>query len=145
MPLLPVLLLVAVLGGDTLRTPGLYEPVEILKDKSGVSHIYAKNEHDLFFAQGYSAARDRLFQLEIWRRQAAGTVSEAMRIVALPSNRRNGPGPSARVVDEQATQLPVAISRAISLGLRMIRSFPKEKSLGCRRRFRRAKSPLFVS
>ncbi len=78
MPLIHVLLLAAILGGDTLRTPGLREPVEILKDQNGISHIYAKNEHDLFFAQGYSAARDRLFQLELWRRQATGTVSELL-------------------------------------------------------------------
>src|SRR4051812_48043969 len=63
---------------DTLRVQGLREPVEIVHDRNGVSHIYARNEHDLFFAQGYSAARDRLFQLELWRRQATGTVSELL-------------------------------------------------------------------
>ena len=56
--------------------PGLGEAVEILRDRWGVSHIYARNEHDLFLAQGYSAARDRLFQLELWRRQATGTLAE---------------------------------------------------------------------
>ena len=66
------------MAGDTLRVPGLRAPVEIIRDRSGISHIYAKNEHDLFFAQGYSAARDRLFQLELWRRQATGTVSELL-------------------------------------------------------------------
>ncbi|HEY4129143.1 MAG TPA: penicillin acylase family protein [Gemmatimonadaceae bacterium] len=65
-------------NADTLRVPGLQQPVEILRDHAGISHIYAKNEHDLFFAQGYSAARDRLFQLELWRRQATGTVSELL-------------------------------------------------------------------
>lgn len=54
---------------------GLDQPVEILKDKWGISHIYAETEHDLFFAQGYSAARDRLFQFEIWRAQATGTTA----------------------------------------------------------------------
>ena len=48
----------------------------ILKDKWGISNIYAKTEHDLFFAQGYSAARDRLFQFEIWRAQTPGTTPE---------------------------------------------------------------------
>ena len=48
---------------DTLRVAGLSHPVEIIRDRWGVSHIYAGNEHDLFFAQGFSAARDRLFQL----------------------------------------------------------------------------------
>lgn len=61
-----------------LRIGGLSEPVEIIKDRWGISHIYAKNEGDLFFAQGYNAARDRLFQLEIWRRQATGTVAEVL-------------------------------------------------------------------
>lgn len=66
---------------DTLHVTdvrGLYEPVEIIKDTWGISHIYARNEHDLFFAQGYCAARDRLFQFEIWRRQATGTVAEIL-------------------------------------------------------------------
>ena len=55
---------------------GLRQPVEILRDRWGISHIFAKSEHDLFFAQGFSAARDRLFQLELWRRQATGTLAE---------------------------------------------------------------------
>jgi penicillin amidase len=63
---------------ETLQVPGLTRPVEILKDRWGVSHIYAQNEEDLFFAQGYNVARDRLFQLELWRRQATGTVAEIL-------------------------------------------------------------------
>lgn len=56
----------------------LQKPVEIIRDKWGVAHIYAQNEHDLFWAQGYTAAQDRLFQLEIWRRQATGTTAELL-------------------------------------------------------------------
>jgi len=58
--------------------PGLVQPVEILRDRWGISHIYARNEHDLFFAQGFRAASDRLFQLELWRRQATGTMAEIL-------------------------------------------------------------------
>ena len=74
------LLIVALLQtpAESLKVAGLRAPAEIVRDHSGISHIYAKNEHDLFFAQGYSAARDRLFQFEIWRRQATGTVSELL-------------------------------------------------------------------
>lgn len=57
---------------------GLFEPVEIVRDEWGINHIYAKNQHDLFFAQGYAAAEDRLFQFEVWRRQATGTVAEIL-------------------------------------------------------------------
>ena len=69
-----------VFGQETTQVTldGLDKPVEILKDHWGISHIYAETEHDLFFAQGYSAARDRLFQFEIWRAQATGTVAEIL-------------------------------------------------------------------
>ena len=63
---------------ETLRVDGLAAPVEILVDRWGVAHIYAENESDLFFAQGFNAARDRLFQFEIWRRQATGTTAEIL-------------------------------------------------------------------
>src|ERR1700674_5192766 len=69
---------------QTLVVPGLSQPVEIIKDRWGISHIYAKSEADLFFAQGYNVARDRLFQLEIWRRQATGTVAEILGRKELP-------------------------------------------------------------
>jgi penicillin G amidase len=65
-------------SADTIRALGLLQPVEILRDASGIAHIYANNEHDLFFAQGYNAASDRLFQFELWRRQATGTVAELL-------------------------------------------------------------------
>jgi len=62
----------------SLTVGGLVEGVDILRDRWGINHIYAKNEHDLFFAQGYAAVRDRLFQFEIWRRQATGTLAEIL-------------------------------------------------------------------
>src|SRR5207248_9315923 len=65
-------------AGETLRIVGLSQPVEVIRDHWGINHIYANTEHDLFFAQGYSAAKDRLFQFEIWRRQATGTVAEIL-------------------------------------------------------------------
>lgn len=59
----------------SIRAAGLSQPVEILRDRWGIAHIYARTEDDLFFAQGYNAARDRLFQLELWRMQAAGSAA----------------------------------------------------------------------
>ena len=60
------------------KVKGLSESVEILRDQWGINHIYANNQEDLFFAQGYAAAQDRLFQFELWRRQATGTVAEIL-------------------------------------------------------------------
>ncbi len=92
--LLGVLLMFGVLlslppaRGETeeLELAGLIEPVEILRDRWGVAHIYARNEHDLFFAQGFNVARDRLFQLELWRRQATGTLADVLGKRALPQD-----------------------------------------------------------
>lgn len=61
---------------ETIRLPGLRQPVEILIDRWGVPHIYAKNEADLFFAQGFYVARERLFQIDLWRRRGLGQLAE---------------------------------------------------------------------
>lgn len=55
---------------------GLQRPVEILRDRWGVAHLYAQTVPDLFFAQGFVAAQDRLWQMEIWRRVAEGRLAE---------------------------------------------------------------------
>jgi len=62
---------------ETVIVQNLRQPAEILIDHWGVPHIYAKNEADLFFAQGFNAARDRLFQIDLWRRRGLGELSEA--------------------------------------------------------------------
>ena len=59
------------------RLEGLAEPVEILVDRWGIPHIYAGSTDDLFFAQGFNAARARLFQLDLWRRRGIGELAAA--------------------------------------------------------------------
>lgn len=56
----------------------LQEPVKVVRDLDGVPHITAKNEHDLYIAQGYIQAQDRLFQMDLSRRQASGRLSEVI-------------------------------------------------------------------
>ncbi|SUZ98927.1 uncharacterized protein METZ01_LOCUS51781, partial [marine metagenome] len=74
--ILLLIFITSVSCSNNQKISGLEEEVEVLRDKYGLNHIYANNENDLFFMQGYLAAKDRLFQFEIWRRQATGTVSE---------------------------------------------------------------------
>src|SRR5690349_12208550 len=62
----------------TLKAPGLQQPVTVLRDRWGVPHIYAENEHDLFFAQGFVTAQDRLFQMELWKRVGQGRLAEVL-------------------------------------------------------------------
>jgi penicillin amidase len=48
---------------------------KILVDVWGIPHIYAENEHDLFFLQGFNAARDRLWQIDLWRKRGLGLLA----------------------------------------------------------------------
>ena len=72
----------------TVRVPGLKADVEVLRDTWGVPHIYAKSADDLFFAQGYVMAQDRLWQMEIWRRTVEGRLAEVLGAAALPRDRQ---------------------------------------------------------
>ncbi len=63
-------------GDKTVQ--GLLMPVRVQRDRWGVPHIYAKNQHDLFFAQGFVVAQDRLFQMELWKRSGQGRLAEVL-------------------------------------------------------------------
>jgi penicillin amidase len=55
--------------------PGLSAPGEIIIDRAGIPHIYAANARDGFFLQGYAVARDRLWQIDLWRKRGLGRLS----------------------------------------------------------------------
>jgi penicillin amidase len=57
---------------------GLAQPAEIVVDRWGIAHIYAKSARDAFFLQGYNAARDRLWQIDLWRKRGLGRLSESL-------------------------------------------------------------------
>jgi len=61
-----------------LRVEGLEQEVKVFRDERGVPHIEAESENDLFMAQGYITAQDRLFQMEMIRRTASGRMAEVM-------------------------------------------------------------------
>src|SRR5512135_3086623 len=65
-------------AGARLNIAELQRPVTILRDRWGVAHIYAQNQHDLFVAQGFNAASDRIFQMEMWKRSGQGRLSEVL-------------------------------------------------------------------
>ncbi len=60
----------------TIDLAGLTDPVTVKRDDLGVPHLYATNEDDLFFAQGYVHAQDRFWQMEFWRHTSMGRLSE---------------------------------------------------------------------
>ncbi len=62
----------------TLKLAGLQKPVKVLRDEWGIAHIYAETQDDLFFAQGFTTAQDRLWQLDLWRRTGEGKLAEIL-------------------------------------------------------------------
>lgn len=70
-----------------LYLPGLRDRVTIQRDRWGIPHIQAANRHDLFFAQGVVHAQDRLWQMELNRRAATGTLSALLGPATLDTDR----------------------------------------------------------
>jgi penicillin amidase len=61
-----------------LHVHGLHRAVRVQRDRWGVAHIYAADQHDLFFAQGFVVSQDRLFQMEMWKRAGQGRLAEVL-------------------------------------------------------------------
>jgi penicillin G amidase len=57
---------------------GLEKPADIVIDHWGIAHIFAANIHDAFFLQGYNAARDRLWQIDLWRKRGLGLLAKSL-------------------------------------------------------------------
>lgn len=76
----------AQIDGD-IKVPGLRAPVQVVRDTWGVPHITAQSVDDLFFAQGYVMAQDRLWQMEMWRRAGEGRMAEITGVSAVGRDR----------------------------------------------------------
>ncbi len=107
----------------TLRLPGLHAPVKVLRDRWGVPHIYAANVPDLFMAQGYVHAQDRLWQMEFQRRLARGELAEILGEVALPSDRFVRILGFSRVAQREAEQLDHATYAEIDAYVQGVNAF----------------------
>ena len=72
--------------GQSSKLAGLKAAAEVSRDNYGIAHIQAGNDHDLYFMQGYVHAQDRLFQMDVSRRRASGTLAELLGPAALQSD-----------------------------------------------------------
>ncbi|HEX2373906.1 MAG TPA: penicillin acylase family protein, partial [Actinomycetota bacterium] len=84
--LLPAGALTRRAAADPVDVPGLDGPARVDRDANGIAHIRAGTRHDLFFLQGWAHAQDRLFQMDVRRRQADGTLAELLGPAALPTD-----------------------------------------------------------
>ncbi|HSM85799.1 MAG TPA: penicillin acylase family protein [Candidatus Limnocylindrales bacterium] len=91
-----------------IAVPGLQSPVDVTRDAHGVPHFTAANLKDLFFAQGYVTAQDRLWQMDMTRRAVAGDMAEVLPAssgpAAPPSRSTSAPRPSTSWVDYDKRQ-----------------------------------------
>lgn len=96
-----------------LTMAGLDAPVEVLRDKHGVPHIYATNKGDLFRAQGFVHAQDRMWQMEQNRRIASGTLAELFGEAALDADRFSRVVGFRRAAQRELEALDEATSAAL--------------------------------
>src|SRR5690606_34196599 len=86
---------------------GLNGRVTVWYDDNAVPHLFAENDDDLYFAQGYIVAKDRLWQMEFYTLAAAGRLTEMVGPAVLEYdryNRRIGMTRTAREITEKLTQ-----------------------------------------
>jgi penicillin G amidase len=88
----------------TLTVAGLRDRVIIRRDERGIPYIEAKNDEDLYFAQGYVTAGDRLFQMDLVRRTERGELAEVLGSAALDQDKQHRTLGLAQVVDAELTR-----------------------------------------
>ena len=99
-----------------LALAGLRAPVTIRRDDRGIPHIEAANDEDLYFAQGYVTASDRLWQMDLQRRTARGELSEIFGQATVSTDKLHRTYGFARILDQAAAGLPK------NLGFRLART-----------------------
>jgi penicillin amidase len=88
----------------TLHFAGLRDRVTVRRDERGIPYIEAANETDLYFAQGYVTAGDRLWQMDLLRRTARGELAEIFGKTALDEDKRHRIYGFAGVAEAEAAQ-----------------------------------------
>jgi penicillin amidase len=97
-----------------VSVPGLRDRVTIRRDERGIPYIEAKNDDDLYFAQGYVTATDRLWQMDLLRRNVRGEMAEIFGELALSEDKRHRTFGTSYVVDETARHLPPNLDKALT-------------------------------
>ncbi len=116
----------------TLRLPGLRERVTVRRDERGIPYIEAANETDLYLAQGYVTASDRLWQMDVLRRTARGELAELVGKTVLEEDKRHRIYGFAKLSEQAAAKLPAdkrAMLEAYAKGVNALIASRDEKTL----------------
>lgn len=108
---------------SNINIPGLHSRVTIRRDERGIPHIEAANDDDLYFAQGYVTASDRLWQMDVQRRAARGELSEIFGQGTLEQDKRHRTFGFAQIVDETAAHLPPDLSAILDSYARGVNAY----------------------
>lgn len=100
-------------SSNTLRLAGLRARVTVRRDERGIPYIEAANDDDLYFAQGYVTASDRLWQMDILRRNARGELSEIFGERTLKEDQRHRIFGSAQLADSMFEKLSTQVRAAL--------------------------------
>jgi penicillin amidase len=98
----------------SVSVPGLRDRVTIRRDERGIPYIEATNDDDLYFAQGYATASDRLWQMDLLRRIVRGEMAEIFGAAVLDEDKRHRTLGMGRVADESAKRLPANLDKALN-------------------------------
>jgi penicillin G amidase len=119
----------ATASATQLQLPGLQSRVVVRRDERGIAYIEATNESDLYYAQGYVTASDRLFQMELFRRTARGELSEIFGAVTLEEDKRHRTFGFAQIGEAQAQLLPAKLRRALEDYARGVNAFIESRDM----------------
>ena len=112
----------------TVSLQGLHNRVTIRRDERGIPYIEADNDEDLYFAQGYVTASDRLWQMDLQRRTARGELSEIFGQATLGEDKRHRTLGFARVLDESAAHLPADLNLALNAYAKGVNAFIESRT-----------------
>src|SRR3989441_8043678 len=101
-------------NSQTLQLRGLRDRVTVRRDERGIPYIEATNDADLYFAQGYVTASDRLWQMDLLRRTVRGELSEIFGNATLAQDKTHRVFGFAGILEQTAAHLPPNLNLALS-------------------------------
>src|ERR1051325_991784 len=108
---------------NTVQLQGLRAPVTVRRDERGIPYIEAKNDDDLYFAQGYVTASDRLWQMDLQRRSVRGQLSEIFGSGALTQDKLHRRFGFGKMIGEAAAHLDPSLAPAVTAYTKGVNAF----------------------
>src|SRR5207247_11004995 len=110
-------------NSQTLQLPGLRDRVTVRRDERGIPYIEAANDDDLYFAQGYMTASDRLWQMDLLRRTVRGELSEIFGQATLAQDKTHRVFGFAGILEQTAGHLPPNLDAALNAYAKGVNAF----------------------